>query len=180
MCCTILFNVCKQFIMFRASTSVDVKLCKIQKATNFTHFAPKIFHISLSKTVYIITCAIVIMHICTVLVDVYPIILLISHFAPFFLSLFSVHNELNDFSSPYLLFPQIHTNTPTQTNQQRNRSVLVLVACGSVLVALDQSSWVDENGSKCCGSVLATEISACGSTGMGFDAGSGDQCLWVN
>ena len=55
---------------------MDVKLCKIQKVTNFTHFAPKIFHFNLSKTVYIYTCATVTMHI-----DVYPIILLISHSA---------------------------------------------------------------------------------------------------
>ena len=66
---------------------MDVKLCKIQKATNFTHFVQKIFHISLSKTMYIYTFAIVTMHIYTVTVAVYTIILLISHFAPFFLSL---------------------------------------------------------------------------------------------
>ena len=41
------------FFSLRASTSVDVKLCKIQKVTNFTHFASKIFHISHSKILYI-------------------------------------------------------------------------------------------------------------------------------
>ena len=35
-------------------------------------------------------------------------------FAPFFFSLFSVLNKLSNFSSPHLLlFPQMHTNTPT-------------------------------------------------------------------
>ena len=60
----------------RASTSVDVKLCKMQKPTNFTHFAQKIFHISLSKTMYIYTFATVTVHIYMVTVDVYLIILL--------------------------------------------------------------------------------------------------------
>ena len=66
---------------------MDVKLCKIQKAANFTHFVPKFFHISLSNTVYIYTFAIVTLHIYTVTVVMYTIILLISHFAYFFLSL---------------------------------------------------------------------------------------------
>ena len=39
-----------------------------------------------------------------------------------------------------------------------------------MLVALDQSSWVDGNGLDACGLVLAVEIGACGSMGMGFDA----------
>ena len=39
-----------------------------------------------------------------------------------------------------------------------------------MLMALDQSSWVDGNGSDACGLVLAAEIGACGSMGMGFDA----------
>ena len=107
--------------MLRASTSVDVKLCKIQKPTNFTHFVPKIFYISLFKTVYIYKFATVTMHICTVTVNVYPIILLISHSHLFF-SLFSVHNELSDFSSPHLLFPQIHTNTPTHKHIHTDKS----------------------------------------------------------
>ena len=103
-----------------------------------------------------------------VTVDVYTIILLISQFHTFF-SLFSMckTNSVSDFSSPHLLFPQTHintpthkhihteksiqryTNTPTRTNQQRDRSVLVLVTCGLVLVVLDQSSWVNGNGFGC-------------------------------
>ena len=89
------------------------------------------------------------MDIYTVTVACVFIILLISCSHIFF-SLFSMHNELSDFSSPHLLFPQMHTNTqthphrqinteihkhthtqtnphtnkPTQTNQQRDRSVL--------------------------------------------------------
>ena len=92
---------------------------------------------------HIYTFAIVTMHIYTVTVTVYTIILLISHFSPFFLSLFSVQNELGlKLLLPYLLFPQIHTNTPThkhihtdksthrytntptRTNQQRDKLVL--------------------------------------------------------
>ena len=37
-----------------------------------------------------------------------------------------------------------------------------------------------EMGLNAYGSVLAAEIGACGSTGMGFDVGGGDQCLWVD
>ena len=88
-----------------------------------------------------------------VTVAVYTIVLLILHFANFF-SLFFVQNEFSvRLSSPHLIFPQIHTNTPThkthknihidkstqkytdtttQTNQKRDRSELVLVACGLV------------------------------------------------
>ena len=144
---------------------MNIKLCKIQKATNFTHFIPKIFHINPSKTMNIYTFA-----------TVYIIILLISHFAPFF-SLFSMQNKL---TSPlhivfFLRYTQTqthphpntstqtnqhrdtqtqtqthpHTNTTTQSNQQRDKSVLVLVAYGLVIVAQDQSSWVDRNGSRC-------------------------------
>ena len=35
---------------------------------------------------------------------------------------------------------------------------------GSMLVALDQSSWVNRNGSRC----------------LWIDVGAGDRCLWVN
>jgi len=35
-------------------------------------------------------------------------------------------------------------------------------------------------GLDACGSVLAAEIGAYGLTGMGFDVGSEDQCLWVD
>ena len=68
-------------------------------------------------------------------------------FAPFFFSLFSVLNKLSNFSSPHLLlFPQMHTNTPThkQTHtdkQQRDRSVLDWNNQSS-WVLLDRSSWV--------------------------------------
>ena len=56
-----------------------------------------------------------------VIVAVYTIILLISQFHTFFLSLFFVckMNLVSDFSSPHLLFPQIHTNIPTQTHSHR-------------------------------------------------------------
>ena len=93
-------------------------------------------------------------------------------FAPFFFSLFFVLNKLSNFSSPHLLlFPQMHTNTPThkhihteihllkkkkkkhrytntpthkQTHtdkQQRDRSVLDWNDQSS-WVLLDRSSWV--------------------------------------
>ena len=107
----------------RASTSVDVKLRKIQKVTNFTHFAPKIFHIDLSKTVY--TCATLIVYICTVTVAMYPIILLISHFTHFFFSLFSVHNGLSLrlllSSSYFSLDTHKHTHTHIQSTQTHPR-----------------------------------------------------------
>ena len=114
--------------MLRDSTSVDVKLCKTQKTTNFTHFVLKIFHISLFKTVYIYTFATVTMHICTVTVNVYPIILLISCLLLFFLSSLCTTNSV---TSPFLIFfflkytqTHPHTNKPTRTNQQRDKSVL--------------------------------------------------------
>ena len=128
-----------------------------------------------------------------VTVDVYTIILLISQFHTFF-SLFSVckTNSVSDFSSPHLLFPQIHTNTPTQTHshrqinteihkytymdkpieRERERVVLVLAAYGSMLVAKIRvcesmqmgldACGLTEMGFNACGSVLAMEISACG------------------
>jgi len=103
----------------RKSSSVDVNIYKIQKTTNFTHFTPKIFHISLFKTVHIYTFATVIVR--TVTIAMYPIILLISHFAPFF-SLSSPSAKPTHTSSlpHYFLLPLIHTNTPTQTNQHKN------------------------------------------------------------
>ena len=108
-----------------ASTSVNINICKIQKATNFTYFylkISKIFHIRPSKIVYI----------------VYTIILLISHFAPFFLSLLLIIF--------FLRYTQTqthpHTNTNTQTNQHWDRSALAaeIGGCGStesVLVGFD-------------------------------------------
>ena len=56
-----------------------------------------------------------------VTVAVYPIILLISHFTPFF-SLSSLSAKpTHTYSLPHhLLLPLIHTNTPTQTNNHRD------------------------------------------------------------
>ena len=83
---------------------MDVNICKIQKATNFTYFIPKIFHISPSKTVHIYTFATVTVHIYTVIVTVYPIILLISHFAPFFLSFLHLQKRLRLLLSLIIFF----------------------------------------------------------------------------
>ena len=147
--------ICVGFCQHAQSIHISgcVKLCKMQKSTNFTHFAPKIFYISLSKTVYIYTFTAVTVHI--VIVDVYLIILLISHSHLFF-SLFSVHNKLSDFSSPHLLFPQIHTNTSTQTNQHKYTQT--------------NPHRQTNRETDCC---LTGMISACGSTGMGFEAACG-------
>ena len=66
-------------------------------------------------------------------------------------SLFSMHNQRTQFSSPHFLFPQMHTNkhthTHTQTNQQRDRSELVgfdrcLIGARGSWPVLDRSSWV--------------------------------------
>ena len=103
------------FIPLRASILVDVKLCKIQKATNFIHVVPKDFHISLSKTVYIYTCATVTVHICTVTVDVYLIILFINFtFAPFFLSLLRAQQ-----TQWLLLSSNTHKHTHAQTHPHK-------------------------------------------------------------
>ena len=99
---------------------MDVNICKIQKAINFTYFTPKIFHISPSKIVHIYTFTTVIMHI-------YTVTIIVSYY---FIN-FSFHS-LFSHSSPsakpthtsslphHLLLPLIHTNTPTQTNQHRD------------------------------------------------------------
>ena len=69
-----------------------------------------------------------------------------------FFSLFSMHNQRTQFSSPHFLFSQMHTNKHThthtqtnphgQTNRETNRSSWVLIeVCGSWLV-VDRSSWV--------------------------------------
>ena len=72
------------------------------------------------KDVYIYTLATVTVYIYTVTVARPYIILLILRSHLFF-SLFSMHNKLlNNFSSPHLHFPQMLTNTPTQTNQHRD------------------------------------------------------------
>ena len=151
--------------VLRASTSVDVKLCKMQKSTNFTHFALKIFYISFSKTVYIYTFTIVTVHICTVTVDVYLIILLISHSHIFF-SLFSMHNKLSDFSSPHLLFPQIHTNTATHKHIHIDKSTQIYTNTHTQTNPHGQTN----RGTDRC---LTGMIGACGSTGMGFEAACG-------
>ena len=116
------FNTLIDFNIVKASASMDVKLCKIQKTINFTYFAPKIFHINPFKTVYIYTFATLTVHIYTITIVVYTIILLISHFTPFFFSFSSLckRNSISNFSSPHLLFPHIHTNTSTETNQHKN------------------------------------------------------------
>ena len=94
-------------------------MCKMEKVTTFTQFEQKITHISGCKLVYKYTIATVIVHICTVTVACVFIILLISCSHIFF-SLFSMHNELSDFSSPHLFFPQMHTNTQTHPHRQIN------------------------------------------------------------
>ena len=159
--------------MLRDSTSVDVKLCKIQKTTNFTHFALKIFHISLFKTVYIYTFATVTMHICVVTVNVYPIILLISCSLLFFLSLLCAQRtqwlllSLSSFSLNTHKHTHTQTNPHGQTNRETNRCLTGTISAWSMLVG--QREWV---------LMLAAEIgawlewfSACASIVVG-------RCLW--
>ena len=76
--------------ILRASAPVFVYSCIIEKELNFTHLSHKTSHISLSKTVYIYTFVTIIVHIYTITVAVHTIILLISQFPTFFLSLFCV------------------------------------------------------------------------------------------
>ena len=109
------------YIHFRASTPTRVNIYKIQKTTTFTYFTPKIFHISLSKVAQIYTFATVTVHICTTTVARVYHILLISHFAPFFFSLFFVQNKLSSLLNPHHLFPQIHTNTNTNTPTHKHK-----------------------------------------------------------
>ena len=54
--------------VFRASTSVDAKSCKMQKTLHFTHFNQKNTHISGCKIMHKCTIATVIVHICMVIV----------------------------------------------------------------------------------------------------------------
>ena len=113
---------------------MDVNICKIQKATNFTHFTPKIFHISPSKTVHILY-----LHICySNRAYIHGYYSCVSYY---FIN-FSFHS-LFSLSSPFakttqisslphhLLLPLIHTNTTTQTNQhkgtQKHTNHLMLV-----------------------------------------------------
>ena len=67
-----------------------------------------------------------------------------------FFSLFSVHNQRTQFSSPHLLFPQMHTNKHTHTHTQTHPHTNKLTQINqqrdrSELVGLDQSSWVLTN-----------------------------------
>ena len=125
--------------MVRAFTSVLLKMCKIEKDTTFTHFASKLLHISASKLVYIFSLATVIVYIYTVTVACVFIILLISVHTNFSLS-----SLCTTTLAPHLLFLRCtqthphrqiniethpHINKPTQTNQQRDR--LVLMELGS-------------------------------------------------
>ena len=110
-------------------------MCKIEKDTSFTHFASKLLHISASKLVYIFSLVTVIVFIYTVTIACVFIILLIS-----VRTNFSLSSLCTTTSAPHLLFLRCtqthshrqintethpHTNKPTQTNQQRNRLVLV-------------------------------------------------------
>ena len=118
-------NICSSL---KASTLVDAKSCIIEKDTTFTHFASKMLHINVSKSVqrcvYLYTCYSnrVYLH------DYYSssICYFINFtFAPFF-SLFSPCTT-NSVTSPRLIFfflrctqTHPHTNTSTQTNQHKN------------------------------------------------------------
>ena len=85
---------------------------------NFTHFNKKNTHINACKIVHIYKNAIVTMHICTITVALHTNILLISHFAHFFFSLFSIC-KINASSLPHhLLLPLIHTLPQTQNQNQ--------------------------------------------------------------
>ena len=81
--------------------------------------------LKLCKNVYISTWATITVEIYTANVARPFIILFISRSLPFF-SLFSVLNKLNklsNFSSPHLLlFPQMHTNTPTHKHIHTEKS----------------------------------------------------------
>ena len=48
-------------------------------------------------------------------------ILLISHFASFFFSLFFMQNKLTSLLNPHHLFPHIHTNTNTPTHKHKHK-----------------------------------------------------------
>ena len=107
---------------------------------------------------YIYTFAIVAVHIYTITVTLYTIILLISLI---FFSLLRVQNN------PHLLFPQIHTNTSTQTNQHRDTQTLPYKQTNrererEISVGIGRL-WIG-------GSVLVVEIRVCGLTEMGLDA----------
>ena len=115
----------------------------MEKVANFTQFEQKNTHTSLCIIVHLCTIATVTMHICTVTVACVFIILLISIHTFFSLSSpcttnsvtflssssFSsnAHNHTHRQTQPHRQInthTHSHTNKPTQTNQQRDRSVL--------------------------------------------------------
>ena len=118
------------YIHFRASTLARVNIYKIQKTTTFTHFTPKIFHISLSKVVQIYTFATVTVHICTATVARVYHILLISRFAPFFLSLLCAKQTVfsPQSSSSFSSYTYKHKNKHTHTQTQTHRQIITEVA----------------------------------------------------
>ena len=105
---------------------------------------------------YIYTLVTITMYIYMVTVACQFIILLISRSHLFF-SLFSVHNELSNFSSPHFLVPHMHTNTPTRkhihtdkltqrytntpTHKQINKETdwCLIGACGTIDAWLERS-----------------------------------------
>ena len=118
-------------------------MCKMKKVTTFTQFEQKITYISECKLVYKYIIATVIVHICTVTVACVFIILLISIHTFFSLSSPCTTNSVTFLSSSSFssnahnhthrkthqhrqinTHTHSHTNKPTQTNQQRDRSVL--------------------------------------------------------
>ena len=107
------------YIHFRTSTPARVNIYKIQKTTTFTHFTPKIFHISLSKVVQIYTFATVTVHICTATVARVYHILLISRFAPFFLSLLCAKQTVFSPQSSSSFSLDTHKHKHTNKSSQR-------------------------------------------------------------
>ena len=107
------------YIHFRTSTPARVNIYKIQKTTTFTHFTPKIFHISLSKVVQIYTFATVTVHICMATVARVYHILLISRFAPFFLSLLCAKQTVFSPQSSSSFSSDTHKHKHTDKSSQR-------------------------------------------------------------
>ena len=96
------------------------KCAKWKKVTTFTQFEQKITHISGCKLVYKYTIATVTVYVCMITITCVFIILLISHLHLFF-SLFHAQ-WIQWLSFPHLLFPQMHTNTPTHKNIHTDKS----------------------------------------------------------
>ena len=111
-----------------ASTPAPGNLCKIQKATTFTHFTSKIFHISPSKVVQIYTFATVIMHICMVTVarhgycsSCIPYFINFIFCAFFFSLLYAKQTDFSPQSSSSFssdTHKHKHTHTQTQTHRE--------------------------------------------------------------